>query len=351
MRRAFITGITGQDGSYLAELLLEKAYEVHGLSRRSNLLDAGALSGIVAEPLQGSRHLILHHGDLTDGNAMTRLIQTIQPDEVYNLGAQSLVQESFGQPEHTVNVTALGTVRLLEAIRASGVRAKFYQASTSEIFGNTTESPQRETTLCVPVSPYGAAKLFAHWYTKHARRTYGIFACAGICFNHESPRRGLAFVTRKITWGLANILAGRQQKIVLGNLEAKRDWGYAKEYVEAMWLMLQQDQPDDYVVATGEAHSIRDFLHEAFSSQGLDWEKYVEVDPKFYRPAETHLSVGDAAKARQRLGWRPRMTFRELVHLMVDADLHLVAREHATSEAVTTATSGGTSQKRRGACS
>ena len=340
-RTALITGITGQDGSYLAELLLTKGYTVHGLSRRCNTLDVGAISKLVADPSRTSNQLILHYGDLTNSAALEQLIRSVKPEEVYHLAAQSLVQPSFDQPEHTVNVTALGTVRLLEAIRASGVPAKFYQASSSEMFGNTTESPQRETTPCLPNNPYGASKLFAHWFTQHVRTSYGMFACSGICFNHESPRRGLMFVTRKITWGLANILAGRQKKLILGNLDAKRDWGYAKEYVEAMWLMLQQPTPEDYVIATGETHSVREFLDEAFSYQRLDWEDYVEVDPRWCRPSETHVSVGDASKAKRQLGWCPRTTFQELVRLMVDADLEQVGLRRTQEKR------GGAATKRR----
>ena len=324
-KRVLMTGITGQDGSYLAELLLEKGYEVHGLIRRPTSLEVS--------PFKPSDRLVLHLGDLTDGNALTQLLRTIRPDEVYNLAAQSVVSLSFEQPEYTVNVTAVGAVRLLEAIRVNKIPAKFYQASSSEMFGNTTESPQKETTPCHPQNPYGAAKLFAHWFTQHARTTYGIFACNGICFNHESPRRGLSFVTRKITWGLASILAGRQRKLSLGNLEAKRDWGYAKEYVEAMWRMLQQPEADDYVIATGQTHSIREFLQEAFSYKGLRWEDYVDVDPALYRPAETFVSVGNASKARARLGWEPTTTFPELVRLMVDTDLERVTSESERTSA------------------
>ncbi|MBI4323026.1 MAG: GDP-mannose 4,6-dehydratase [Candidatus Omnitrophica bacterium] len=323
-KRALITGITGQDGSYLAELLLEKGYEVHGIIRRSSSINTQRISHIFQDPHESNRRLILHYGDLSDSSGVNQLMKTIHPDEVYNLGAQSHVRVSFDMPEYTANVVALGTLRLLDAIRESGLKTKFYQASSSEMFGRALEAPQRETTPFCPCSPYGTAKVFSYWTTVNYRESYRIFACNGILFNHESPRRGLTFVTRKITWGLANILAGRQSKIYLGNLDTKRDWGYAKEYVEAMWRMLQQDEPDDYVVATGESHSVREFLEEAFSYQGLDWKAYVEVDSRYFRPNEVDLLLGDSSKAKRKLGWAPKTTFTELVRLMVDADMAAV---------------------------
>lgn len=323
---ALITGITGQDGSYLAELLLEKGYEVHGIIRRSSAINTQRISHIFQDPHEANRHLILHYGDLNDCSGINQLMKTVRPDEVYNLAAQSHVRVSFDMPEYTADVVALGTLRLLDAIRESGIKTKFYQASSSEMYGKAVEVPQCETTPFRPCSPYGTAKVFSYWMTVNYRESYGMFACNGTLFNHESPRRGLTFVTRKITWGLANILAGRQQKIYLGNLDAKRDWGYAKEYVEAMWLMLQQDVPDDYVIATGETYSIKEFLQEAFSYQSLNWEDYVEIDPRYYRPNEVDHLLGDASKAKRILGWSPKTTFKELVRLMVDADIAAVQR-------------------------
>ncbi len=329
-KRALISGISGQDGSYLAELLLEKGYEVHGIIRRSSSINTQRISHIFQDPHEANPRLILHYGDLSDSSGVNQLMKTIRPDEVYNLGAQSHVRVSFDIPEYTADVVALGTLRLLDAIRDSGIRTKYYQASSSEMYGRAVETPQRETTPFRPCSPYGVAKVFAYWTTVNYRESYDIFACNGILFNHESPRRGITFVTRKITWGLANILAGHQKKIYLGNLDAERDWGYAKEYVEAMWLMLQQEQPDDYVIATGECHSVREFLEEAFSSQGLPWKNYVEIDPRYFRPNEVDLLVGDASKAKQQLGWAPKTSFKELVRLMVDADLAAVQRVAGT---------------------
>ncbi len=323
-KRALITGITGQDGSYLAELLLEKGYEVHGIIRRSSEINTQRIKHIFQDPHDPNPQLVLHYGDLTDSSGINQLMKTIKPEEVYNLAAQSHVRVSFDMPAYTADVVSLGTLRLLDAIRESGIQTRFYQASSSEMFGRAKEVPQRETTPFYPCSPYGTSKVFAYWTTVNYRESYGIYACNGILFNHESPRRGLTFVTRKITWGLANILAGRQKKIFLGNLEARRDWGYAKEYVEAMWLMLQQPQPDDYVIATGETYRVKDFLQEAFSSQGLRWQDYVELDPRYHRPNEVDLLQGDPSKAKRVLGWAPKTTFKELVRLMVDADIAAV---------------------------
>ncbi len=323
-KKALITGITGQDGSYLAEFLLAKGYEVHGIIRRASTFNTGRLDGIYTDPHAAKAALQLHYGDLSDASGLARLVGRIQPDEVYNLAAQSHVRVSFDSPEYTTDVTATGTVRLLEAIREAGIRPRFYQASSSEMFGQAREVPQRETTPFYPRSPYGCAKVYSYWVTINYRESYGLHASNGILFNHESPRRGETFVTRKITRAVAHILAGLQEKLYLGNLEARRDWGYAKEYVEAMWLMLQQDQPDDYVIATGETHSIREFLERAFGHVGLDWEKYVAIDERYFRPAEVDVLVGDATKARQKLGWTPRTTFAELVTLMVDADIALL---------------------------
>ena len=323
-KTALITGITGQDGSYLAELLLKKDYEVHGLIRRASTFNTGRLDHIYADPHTPKNRLHLHHGDLADASALSRLIAKIQPDEIYNLAAQSHVRVSFDCPEYTADIDATGTVRLLEAIREVGLRPKFYQASSSEMFGKVLEVPQRETTPFYPRSPYGAAKVYSYWITVNYRESYGLFACNGILFNHESPRRGETFVTRKITRAVAHIKAGLQDKLYLGNLDAKRDWGYAPEYVEAMWLMLQQEQPDDYVIATNETHSVREFLEIAFGHAGLDWSKYVELDPRYNRPAEVDLLIGDYAKAKARLGWEPKTRFVDLVRLMVDADVALL---------------------------
>jgi GDPmannose 4,6-dehydratase len=322
-KKALVTGITGQDGSYLAELLLSKGYEVHGLIRRASSFNTSRLEPIYADPHEKTA-LKLHYGDLSDASALARLIGKIAPDEIYNLAAQSHVRVSFDGPEYTTDITATGAVRLLEAIRETGVQTKFYQASSSEMFGKAVEIPQRETTPFYPRSPYGCAKVYAYWITVNYRESYGLFACNGILFNHESPRRGETFVTRKITRAIAHIQAGLQDKLYLGNLEAKRDWGYAKEYVEAMWLMLQQDRPDDYVIATNETHSVREFLEAAFAHAGLDWRQHVEIDEHYFRPAEVDLLIGDYSKARQKLGWQPKTTFHELVKLMVDADIRLV---------------------------
>ncbi len=321
MKKAFITGITGQDGSYLAELLLAKGYEVHGLIRRASTFNTSRLEGIYSDPHQRSTHLQLHYGDLSDASSLSRLLAKIAPDEIYNLAAQSHVRVSFDTPEYTADITGTGTVRLLEAIREAGIKPRFYQASSSEMYGLVQEVPQKETTPFYPRSPYGCAKVFSYWLTVNYRESYGLHASNGILFNHESPRRGETFVTRKITRAVAAIKLGLQEKLFLGNLDAKRDWGYAKEYVEAMWLMLQQDQPDDYVIATGETHTVREFLEVAFAHAGLSWEKHVEIDPRYFRPAEVELLIGDASKAKRQLGWEPKVKFHELTQLMVDADL------------------------------
>jgi len=323
-KKALITGITGQDGSYLAELLLSKGYEVHGIIRRASTFNTSRLEHLYADPHIPAAMLKLHHGDLSDASALARLVGSIAPDEVYNLAAQSHVRVSFDSSEYTTDITATGVVRLLEAIRETGIKPRFYQASSSEMFGKVQEIPQRESTPFYPRSPYGCAKVCAYWITVNYRESYNLFACNGILFNHESPRRGETFVTRKITRAVAHIQAGLQDKLYLGNLDAKRDWGYAREYVEAMWLMLQQAQPDDYVIATGEAHTVREFLEAAFACVKLDWRKHVEIDPDYYRPAEVDLLVGDASKARKQLGWEPKTKFHDLVKLMVDADVQLV---------------------------
>lgn len=314
MKKALITGITGQDGSYLAELLLEKGYEVHGIIRRASSINTKRIDHIFSK-------LHIHFGDLADGSALTRIVSKVQPDEVYNLGAQSHVRVSFDVPEFTADVTATGTVRLLEAIRDSGCGARFYQASSSEMFGLVQEVPQKETTPFYPRSPYGCAKVFSHWLTVNYRESYGMHASNGILFNHESPRRGETFVTRKITRAVAAILSGTQDKLFLGNLDAKRDWGFAGDYVEAMWLMLQPDKPDDFVIATGETHSVQEFLELAFGLAELDWRKYVEIDPRLFRPAEVELLLGDSTKARTKLGWKPKTSFSDLVRMMVLADI------------------------------
>jgi len=321
MKRALITGITGQDGSYLAELLLSKGYEVHGIVRRASSFNTARIDGLYQDPHVNGVRLFLHYGDLADSTNLIKLLYRLQPDEIYHLAAQSHVRVSFDIPEYTGDVTALGTTRILEAIRETGVKGRFYQASSSEMFGKVQEVPQRESTPFYPRSPYAAAKLYAHWLTVNYRESYGVFACSGILFNHESPRRGETFVTRKITRAVAAIKAGLQEDLYLGNLEARRDWGYAPEYVQAMWSMLQQDTPDDYVIATGETHSVREFLEEAFAYVGLDWQQHVKVDPRYFRPAEVDLLVGDASKAKRVLGWQPAVGFRTLVRLMVDADL------------------------------
>jgi len=319
---ALITGITGQDGSYLAEFLLSKGYEVHGIMRRASVFNTERIDHIYQDPHQDKTKLFLHYGDLADASNLNQLIKKINPTEIYNLGAQSHVRVSFDIPEYTANTVALGTLRLLDAIRESGIKTKFYQAGSSEMFGDVLETPQKETTPFNPASPYGVAKVFGHQICKNYREAYGMFICNGILFNHESPRRGKTFVTRKITRGIASILAGKIDKLYLGNLDAKRDWGYAKEYVEAMWLMLQQDKPDDYVIATGETHTIREFLDEAFALVGIkDWSNYIGIDPIYYRPQEVNLLLGDASKAKKQLGWEPNVKFKELVKIMLEADL------------------------------
>ena len=321
-KTALLTGITGQDGSYLAEFLLAKGYEVHGIIRRASVFNTERIEQIYQDPHESGKRLFLHYGDLSDASNINQLIKQVQPSEIYNLGAQSHVRVSFDIPEYTANIDALGTLRLLDAIRENKIPTKFYQAGSSEMFGDVLETPQKETTPFNPASPYGAAKVFAHHLCKNYREAYGMFICNGILFNHESERRGRTFVTRKITTGIADILAKRKDKIYLGNLDAKRDWGYAPEYVEAMWLMLQQDKPDDYVIATGETHSIREFLDEAFALVGIkDWQKYVGVDPAYYRPQEVNLLLGDSSKAAKKLGWQPKVKFKELVKIMLEADL------------------------------
>ena len=319
-KRALLTGITGQDGSYLAEFLLAKGYEVHGLIRRASTFNTDRIDHIYQDPHQPGARLLLHYGDLSNMEQISNLIYNLKPDEIYHLGAQSHVRVSFDIPEYTGDITGLGTTRILEALRRSGIKTRFYQASSSEMFG-AAPAPQNELTGFKPRSPYAAAKLYAYWMAINYREGYHIFACNGILFNHESPRRGLTFVTRKITRAIANIIAGRQKKLYLGNLEARRDWGYAPEYVEAMWLMLQQDKPGDYVVGTGEAHSVQEFLEEAFSYIDLDWHNYVEIDQRYFRPTETESLLADAAKAREKLAWEPKIAFKELIRIMVDADM------------------------------
>jgi len=324
-KRVLLTGITGQDGSYLAELLLEKGYEVHGIVRRASTFNTDRINHLYHDPHDPDTQLFLHYGDLTDGSTLRRIIEQVQPNEIYNLGAQSHVRVSFDSPEYTVDATGLGTLRLLEAIRdyqqRTGQEIRFYQAGSSEMYGKVLEIPQRETTPFYPRSPYACAKVYAHWQTVNYRESYGLFACNGILFNHESPRRGETFVTRKITRAVARIAAEQQEKLYLGNLDAQRDWGYAKDYVQAMWLMLQQDQPDDYVVATGQTHSVLEFLEIAFRQVNLKWQDYVVFDERYLRPTEVDLLVGDPMKVRQQLGWEPSVTFEQLVEMMVEADL------------------------------
>jgi GDPmannose 4,6-dehydratase len=312
-RKALITGITGQDGSYLAELLLEKDYEVYGLVRRSSSFNTARIDHIFGD-------IELVFGDLADASSLNRLMRTIRPDEVYNLGAQSHVRVSFDIPEYTADVVALGTLRLLDAVREEGVRCRFYEAGSSEMFGKVAETPQKETTPFHPRSPYGVGKVFGYWITKNYREAYGMYAVNGILFNHESPRRGPTFVTRKITRAIGAILRGEQDKLALGNLDAKRDWGFARDYMEGAWRMLQADEPDDYVLATGETHSVREFLDAAFEYAGLDWQKYVTIDERYFRPSEVDLLLGDPTKAKEKLGWEPSVRFPELVRMMVDHD-------------------------------
>jgi len=322
MKKALITGITGQDGSYLAEFLLSKGYEVHGIIRRASTFNTNRIDHIYKDPHLRGVKLHLHYGDLSDSSQLTNLIYNIKPDEIYHLGAQSHVRVSFDIPEYTGDITGLGTTRILEAIRRSGVKTKFYQASSSEMYGDAP-APQNEDTPFRPRSPYAAAKVYAYWMAANYREGYNIFACNGILFNHESSRRGETFVTRKITRGIAGIIAGKEKKIYLGNLEAKRDWGYAPDYVEAMWLMLQRERPEDYVIGTGETHSVKEFLEEVFGYMNFDYQKYVEIDPRYFRPIEVELLSADASKARKELGWNPRIIFKELVKIMVDSDLEL----------------------------
>ncbi len=329
MKRALITGITGQDGSYLAELLLKKGYEVHGIIRRSSSFNTQRIDHIYTDPHFDNRRLFLHYGDLTDSVALVKLLYDLKPDEIYNLGAQSHVRVSFDIPESTGDIVGLGTQRILEAIRETGIgkNTRFYQASSSEMFGKVQEVPQTEKTPFWPRSPYACAKVYAYWLTVNYRESYNLHASNGILFNHESPRRGETFVTRKITRAATRIKMGLQEKLYLGNMDAKRDWGYAKDYVDMMWLMLQQDNPDDYVVATNETHSVREFVEETFGLLGLDWEKHVHHDQRYERPAEVELLIGDPAKARKQLGWEPKVKFKELVKIMVDADLKLAQSE------------------------
>ena len=329
-KKAVITGVTGQDGSYLSELLLAKGYEVHGLIRRSSSFNTERIDHIYQDPQTPERDLVLHHADLSDGVSLASLLRRIAPDEIYNLGAQSHVRVSFDAPLYTGDITGMGALRLLEAIRASGIDTRVYQASSSEMFG-ATPPPQNERTPFHPRSPYGCAKVFAYWATVNYREAYGMYATNGILFNHESPRRGETFVTRKITRAVARIQAGLQDRLYLGNLDAVRDWGFAPEYVEAMWRMLQQDEPDDFVIATGEARSVREFCQEAFSAVGLDWTDHVRYDPKYDRPAEVDSLIGDASKAREVLGWTPTVTVKELARIMVDADVRQLADQLAGS--------------------
>jgi GDPmannose 4,6-dehydratase len=321
VKKALITGITGQDGSYLAELLLQKGYEVHGLIRRASLFNTARIEHIYQDPHARDARFFLHHGDLLDGSVVNKLLRSIRPDEVYHLGAQSHVRVSFEMPEYTAHVTALGTLRLLEGLREAGMEhTKFYQASSSEMFGTAQEVPQKETTPFYPRSPYGVAKVYAYWIARNYREAYGMFVCNGILFNHESPRRGETFVTRKITLGIADILADRTEKLYLGNLDAKRDWGYAPEYVEVMHRMMQYHTPGDYVIATGETHSVQEFVEEAFLLAGLDWRRHIEIDRRYMRPTEVDLLIGDASKAKRELGWEPKVKFKELVAIMLEAD-------------------------------
>lgn len=332
MKKALITGITGQDGSYLAEFLLEKGYEVHGLIRRSSSFNTERIDHLYKDPHDPTAKLFLHYGDMVDGMGLREILTRVQPNEVYNLGAQSQVRISFDQPVYTAQVDAVGTVRLLEAIRDMGLQTRFYQASSSEMFGKVAEVPQKETTPFHPRSPYGCAKVYSFWQTVNYREAYGLFACNGILFNHESPRRGQTFVTRKITRAATRIKLGLQDKLYLGNLNAKRDWGFAGDYVEAMWLMLQQEKPEDYVIATGKMHSVREFLDSAFDLVGLDWREHVEIDPRYFRPAEVEKLCGDASKARRVLNWQPKTSFEELVTIMIEADMKLAKRERLLVE-------------------
>lgn len=330
-KRALITGITGQDGSYLSEFLLEKGYEVHGIIRRTSTFNTDRLDHIYQDPHNPEATLRLHYGDLTDGTTLRRILEDVKPVEIYNLGAQSHVRVSFDSPEYTVDTVAMGALRILEAVRdyqhRTGIEVRFYQAGSSEMFGKVLEVPQKETTPFYPRSPYSCAKVYAHWQTINYRESYNLFACNGILFNHESPRRGETFVTRKITRAVARIVAGLQKDLYLGNLDSQRDWGYAKDYVRAMWMMLQQDAPDDYVIATNKTHSIKEFLDLAFGYVNLNWQDYVKFDERYLRPAEVDLLIGDPAKAKEKLGWEPSVTFAELVALMVEADLRVLGQD------------------------
>lgn len=325
-KKALITGVTGQDGSYLAEFLLSKGYEVHGVIRRSSSFNTQRIDHLYQDPHKPDTRLFLVHADLNDSSSLNTILRDIQPDEVYNLAAQSHVRVSFDIPEYTSEVAGVGTIRILEAIRASGIKTRFYQASSSEMFGQAPP-PQNENTVFHPRSPYACAKVFSHYVTVNYREAYGLFACSGILFNHESERRGETFVTRKITRAASRIKLGLQDRLYLGNLDARRDWGYAKDYIEAMWLMLQAEKADDYVIATGETHSVKEFVEEAFNCLELDWKQYVEIDPWYYRPSEVDLLLGDATKARRELGWQPKVGFKQLVRLMIDHDLKLAEQE------------------------
>jgi GDPmannose 4,6-dehydratase len=326
-RKALIAGITGQDGSYLAELLLSKGYEVHGIIRRASSFNTQRIDHLYADPHEKGVKLRLHYGDLNDASSLTQVIKQVDPDEIYNLAAQSHVRVSFDVPEYTGEITGMGTTRILEAIREMGGKARFYQASSSEMYGKVLETPQKETTPFYPRSPYGAAKVYAYWMTVNYREAYDIFACNGILFNHESPRRGETFVTRKITMALARIKHGLQDKLYLGNIDSRRDWGFAGDYVEAMWLMMQQATADDYVIATGETYSVKEFLKVAFDHAKLDWKKFVAIDKRYFRPTEVDLLLGDASKARRKLKWSPKVGFEALVRMMVDSDMALVEKE------------------------
>ncbi|MCP9493215.1 MAG: GDP-mannose 4,6-dehydratase [Pyrinomonadaceae bacterium MAG19_C2-C3] len=346
-KRALITGITGQDGSFLSELLLEKGYEVYGIIRRSSSFNTDRIDHLYQDPHEPGTRLRLVYGDLNDSSSLNTILRQTQPDEIYNLGAQSHVRVSFDVPEYTGEVTGLGVVRLLEAVREAGITPKFYQASSSELYGKVVETPQSETTPFYPRSPYGCAKAYAYYITVNYRESYNMFACNGILFNHESERRGETFVSRKITRAATRIKCGLQDKLYLGNLDAQRDWGYAKDYVEAMYLMMQVEQPDDYVVATGELHTVREFLDEAFGILDLDWHEHVETDARYLRPAEVELLLGDSSKARRELGWQPKVTFKELVRLMTEHDLKLAQQESSVKQiqddsnlAATTSTGG-----------
>jgi GDPmannose 4,6-dehydratase len=332
VKRALITGITGQDGSYLADFLLGKGYEVHGIIRRASTFNTARIDHLYQDPHVHGVRLFLHYGDLADSVHLVKLLYRLQPDEIYHLGAQSHVRVSFDIPEYTADVTGIGTIRILEAVREAGVKPRFYQASSSEMFGKVQEVPQTEKTPFWPRSPYGVAKVFSYWATVNYRESYALHASNGILFNHESPRRGETFVTRKISRAVARIKCGLDKELYLGNLDARRDWGYAPEYVQGMWLILQQDRPDDYILATNETHSVREFVEVAFERVGLDWKEFVKHDPRYERPAEVDLLIGDATKAKKMLNWEPQVRFEELVRIMVDADLALIEAQHETAK-------------------